>query len=731
MIQITQVRLKNWFNYAGEYDENTIEFKAGINFFCADNNAGKSKLHNALRWVLSNKLILDRKEVQLTGDAFLRVVNDKYFHKLNAGEEFNFGVQIDYVKTNSRYENKYRLCKEVKGIKDGEWNVSEQLMTPGRGTSWVRNSAVDAYRERNQFIPEKFQRYLFLEGEQLNSLIPFSGPKLNATINDVTNIATIEKRLDRSKSVAKALEKQRDAKIAQLNRGSAELSNAIERKQSLETKLTWAQGELAESRKTLEILTEKKQKLQDASEAQQAIQQSIIQIEKFETNATGIENRIEYLESTFYTLISKKFKISKYCHNEEGGQYLNNEYRDIIRNLKAERRSKLDNQLDEEKQRMVARLIKNQPGIEILEEIAEEGKCFICGTSPLSADSIDYIQKDLIPHFSGDNDINDDNLKLLESVNQIINGALKGLETFRPDDNSFNEVLEQIAEAQETYDAILNNKREYIQNHGDHREAESGRSIIHEYDQLIAEIHDKQSEISGFERDIGNLNSEIKSQDLKIRANSGIDNKETLELEKAMEFQTKLSEKIASIKENIYAAFCDNLEEWSTKRLHKYFGNNPRVIENSFKVSRNKDSTGKFNFAINVCDRNGNVVSEPGGAETKIRQYCVVLSLVELANKTQAQIGNFPFIVDAPISQLNTDYRLQFYKTLLSEKVNSQTIILTYDLVTAAPDSKINEDGETLFGLMSGSAADNSGVMLFKKDRDTPVIVFNGQNQQP
>ena len=169
--------------------------------------------------------------------------------------------------------------------------------------------------------------------------------------------------------------------------------------------------------------------------------------------------------------------------------------------------------------------------------------------------------------------------------------------------------------------------------------------------------------------------------------------------------------------------FCSKLEVESTSRLHRYFGNNPGIQNSKFKVLVEKAITGNYGFSISVQDKNGNLLTDPGGAETKIRQYCVVLSLVELANESSGQIGNFPFIIDAPISQLNADYRLQFYKSLLEETVNSQTIILTYDLVTGAPNSIINEDGKQLLSLMKGDASANSGHMLYKRDRDAEVVI--------
>ena len=54
---INSISFKNFFNYYGEYDENTTyEFKEGINIIVADNGAGKSKLFNSLLWIFKDKV---------------------------------------------------------------------------------------------------------------------------------------------------------------------------------------------------------------------------------------------------------------------------------------------------------------------------------------------------------------------------------------------------------------------------------------------------------------------------------------------------------------------------------------------------------------------------------------------------------------------------------------------------------------------------------------------------
>ena len=52
--QMTKAELLNLLN-----EKNTIIFNEGLNIIIGDNNGGKTKLHNALRYMLSDLVILD------------------------------------------------------------------------------------------------------------------------------------------------------------------------------------------------------------------------------------------------------------------------------------------------------------------------------------------------------------------------------------------------------------------------------------------------------------------------------------------------------------------------------------------------------------------------------------------------------------------------------------------------------------------------------------------------
>ncbi len=72
---IKKIELKNWFNYKGEYNENVFEFDRGINILVAGNDIGKSKLHNAFRWIVDDTVILKTEKRDGTAVFDINTIN--------------------------------------------------------------------------------------------------------------------------------------------------------------------------------------------------------------------------------------------------------------------------------------------------------------------------------------------------------------------------------------------------------------------------------------------------------------------------------------------------------------------------------------------------------------------------------------------------------------------------------------------------------------------------------
>ena len=57
---IESIKPINWFNYKGE--DNLIKFSRGTNVMVGNNNAGKTKLYNAFRYIIDDTVILKVKD---------------------------------------------------------------------------------------------------------------------------------------------------------------------------------------------------------------------------------------------------------------------------------------------------------------------------------------------------------------------------------------------------------------------------------------------------------------------------------------------------------------------------------------------------------------------------------------------------------------------------------------------------------------------------------------------
>lgn len=722
---IKNISLCNWFNYAGDYDQNEIPFEAGVNFFCADNNAGKSKLHNAFRWLLNDTIILKKEEVKINKETLPQIVNRQYFNKINSGESFRFGIQVEIEKVQSGNKIRRKILKEINGYRDSSFKETAQIYMPGRGGGWT--ICDEDFEERSQFIPPAFYQYLFLEGEQINALIPFRGPELRNTINSLTNINNIDELISKSRKISSQADGELTSLVESVNDSNEDIQKSIRNKNTFESEIKSLEESLKPMIAKRDALESKLSKLRAEAQSAKERQEIIRQIEEFDRRIDNKETYIDEKISQYYNLISREFKVSGFLEPNFEASFLNETYRNIILTLQSNRKAELDTEIDKEKQKMVARLIKNQPGIEILKEILQGGKCFVCGTDPISNESRQYIENHLIPHFGGKNDADDNELNLLEATTQMINNAMKSSAAFSENTEAFEEKINEISSARTNLDSIAENKRRYIERNGDFGDSDNPADFLQQFESISSERINIKNDIDTKENQISEKKEDILLCNEKISVKKEGENPKIDKLRKIIDFQNKITARLCKYKENRYQLFCEQLEGFATDRLHQYFGDNPGITDKKFKVSFDNHSDQDYQFKIGVYDKYDNEMNDPGGAETSIRQYCVVLSLLELAKQNNASIGKFPFVVDAPISNLNSEYRFKFYRTLLEENVNIQMIVLTYDLVTAAPESKINEDGKEIYRVMTSDQISNTGLMLFKKDYQTPVIEYNGK----
>ena len=98
---IKSISFQNFYNYYGNYDENTYLFKEGINIINADNNMGKSKFYNGILWVLRNKVYdSDSRRMVNAETSYLKMASGK---AINQDENFDMGVNIVFINDGIKY----------------------------------------------------------------------------------------------------------------------------------------------------------------------------------------------------------------------------------------------------------------------------------------------------------------------------------------------------------------------------------------------------------------------------------------------------------------------------------------------------------------------------------------------------------------------------------------------------------------------------------------------------
>lgn len=719
---IKKVELKNWFNYFGDYSENVFDFEKGINFLAADNNAGKSKLHNALRWFLEDEIILRDQTRRIDYNNLTSlVVNNLAFSSAKVNEKIEVGVILTISKFIGNTETKRKLKKEISFRKNSteSFYLEKRVLGPGRGNSWTFID--EPFEDRSNFIPALFRNFLFLEGEQINKLIPFEGIELRNTINSITNIGEIDSYLSKAYKIRKELTSFRE-RLQTAEEGENEKNNIAKVEKTKAEKEKDRLGTLLKPLSKKKIEKENRiEKIKEEAEKVKHQKKVIKKISEFNTLIEIKEDEIDNEIKNYYNLISRDFRISFYLIKPDEADYLNKNYRKIILDIKSMRLAELEENIDQKKQQMVARLIKNQPGVEILEEIAEKRECFVCGTDHLTDNAVEYIKEHLIPHFNGTKKVDDKLVELSQNIEQLLNNAMNGLNYFNfSDDNIFEQQLNKIGNVIEERNNLETNRKEYIDENGD-GQTDDENEIIKEFEKCSNWLLNNSPAIGQYIKLINEQEEIIINNDKVLNTPKKGESKKLSEIKESIEFQDKLIYALEKIKTEEYAEFCNSSSLLATKRLHKFFGNNPGIKDLKFSIIGNKNNNGEFDFKIRVIDKKGIENQEPGGAETSIRQFCVVLSLLEIAKQNNASIGNFPFILDAPISNLNPTYRFDFYQNLISENVTQQMIILTYDLVDGAKNgqkSKINIDGKNILERLKNK----TGSFYFKADKETQAV---------
>ena len=190
---IKSIQLKNWFNFLGDYSENNFEFEPGFNVIVAANDVGKTKLHNAFRWILENKVILRKEDYQddeaayeavsLNEKNIVKILNNKSYNAASVNETIRLGVKVHYVE-NSNQSKERILIKEIQIRKEPD---GLKILTELKSVKKVERGNVLSTSELfedwvKKIIPKNLRSFFLVQGETLDTMTPLKGDNLKRTL---------------------------------------------------------------------------------------------------------------------------------------------------------------------------------------------------------------------------------------------------------------------------------------------------------------------------------------------------------------------------------------------------------------------------------------------------------------------------------------------------------------------------------------------------------------------
>ncbi|MFV0158680.1 AAA family ATPase [Empedobacter falsenii] len=718
-VVIKKIQLKNWFGYKGEYEENSFDFSDGVNVIVATNDVGKSKLHNAFRWIIDDKVILKNIEtsrheiVSINLNNIEQVLNHFVANTLTNGNNLSLGVKLTYEVTNLRGDSKIRILtkeivckKEVDHIKFSEPTFKVEKIERGN----VRTATENFNDCLKELMRNNLKHYFLVQGENVENLTALKGDKLAETINLLVELDALDKKHKTSENLYKSLKKLKDDIQSKDNRDNDKAKKDIDRKQKLENEivdiednsLIEIEGFIIENEKIIQ---------QYAAQAEEAKERIALKKEVDQFN-----NSINFREGTLKTQYKKfvddcingDFWISKLNNNESEKRTLD-KFSFEIRAFVADRRAELDDRLSKKEQKMLAALERDQPRPVILEQMVEEGQCYVC-SQDLKDESKIYIKEKLIPYFKKELNHDDNELRNLEEVHDLFKKCQGYLNKYASLDLDYiSKQKSDIIKTEKEIRQIEEKRSEFLDLNGSVEESDDDKVNLLTYSNALIEIQKLNKDKKQLQDELIQKKSELS----QIQINSGTTkvSKEYLQAEKLYEFSELVNSYLSKLKNEEYTTFCSKLEEVANMKWKAFTKSNKGLNSQNIKVDFSINSKKDPDFEIKVVDMYGNNAHQGGGASQAIRQLSVIFGLIEIAGGNV----NYPFIADAPTSNATLALTEEFFNYQLNNAKN-QNILITKELW----DDRSNE-------LNSAGIAILNSVRKNKNARF--VTITNGDHQ--
>lgn len=696
---INSISFKNFFNYYGNYEDNTYELKEGINIIVADNGAGKSKFFNAFLWLFNDQILdSDDKVSKNVKDVFVKILSDKAKNEASIQENIECGIQIEYT-FGTRY--RYQITKSFLATKlndnitdNNSWQfVPNDIEVNRTGLMLPKYSPIYDEDEKRKIIDKlilpNFRKYSFLQGEEFDKIIDFTKKSsIEEAVHNLTDIKKYEKIAELTDYIKVRAEK--DLKIQNKASGdkSDRLEEAIEEKNNIQKSLENEITKLSEYEKTFDDAEQEKNELDKTyanAEKRKELDDKIKEANKKIRKAAEVYE--EFLER-----INNRFFDGNFSWISMGFDDVVPKFKNLVDTFTEERfKKKALQDVEESPNSYIHFLPVDTPDLMSIQEMINHEHCYVCdrpakkGTAhynyllklrdrPKEAAKKKPFVKNDLKDFFGSLQIN------AQPFYNKIDSIRESVISTRIKEKELKDRLDKLTDSVKS----LKVQRKDILVAGDDSE-NNAASIISQYQGAIKRMENAraridiniQPKIQKFKSEIRNLGNEIESLSNSQDIPQGfIDN---------YSISKDLAEATIKAKDRVYDDMISMLEKHANIHFKNLIVNND-LAGGILKFEKSPSGSISFNY----MDSNNNVVHGSSEGFQRMKKFSVVLAIIT-ANSSNF---NYPLLADAPISAFGEGFTEGFFEA--TGKVFPQSIVLVKELYKNGDPMKINELGKRL-----------------------------------
>lgn len=694
---IKSISFKNFYNYSGDYENNTYEFSEGINVVNADNGMGKSKLFNGFLWILRDKVYDSdsRTTIDITTSP-LKILSDvaKTGSKLTVVS----GVKLVYEDSNNQYviEKSISFTKKNPNASfnnQREWNIGEVVTSVTKCSLSALSRPTIVYDLGEQvsiirdLISPAMHPYALLQGEAIDNIVDLSdSTTLTSTIEtltDLTSLKQIEKSCQYfSKNARTDLSSQQRSQAINL----AAFEEYADSQREIEKQITAVEAELTRYLSEYTLASERAAKLQ----AQVTNTEDRI---RFQTECKNLDKKIADVEANLQKRVSN---INNYMFKQAMPWLLINSGDSVQRfgKLRDEYTvARTARKLVHDPQSFATLLPEGSPDDISLKKMLENHQCFVCGRSFEEHSEEERKIKALLSRSESHAKADESDLHLyFDAIQRNVAGYMKT-------DAIFGAIAEEKKEISRLTDLLKDLRKqrrdaesEYY-NYGGSKELFNSDKDTNQIAQYAKAVKDAEM----YERYIQQARRRL--EDLKLDLDAVERNMSNLDGTKKVpagylnlrDVVLDVEQIFVNTRKRIYEEVLEKLEARSNDFYAKLTAGN-NVMGGTMVFEKTPYDT----IEVKVLTDTGSELTGASEGFQRMKKIAVVMAIIS------SRLGGgrfmYPFIADAPFSAFGKNFINNFFETV--PDVFDQSIILIKDLYDIDDPECLSEDGHKILDSM-------------------------------